>query len=52
MPAIPTISFVDEPVAETGRRLDDLPDRVIDGDPRHLTKLYFESPDRQLIAGT
>jgi len=52
VPATPTISFADQPVAESGRRLADLPDRVVDGDPRHVTKLYFESPDKQLIAGT
>ena len=52
MPAISTLSFSDTPVSETGRRLADLPDRVVDGDPQHLTKLYFESPDRKMIAGT
>ena len=52
MPTIPPVSFSDPPIAETGRRLADLPERVVEGDPQHVTKLYFESPDQRLIAGT
>ena len=40
----------DVEVAE--RRLADLPDRVVEGDPRHQTQLRFSSPDGELIAGT
>ena len=34
------------------RRLADLPDRVVEGDPHHVTKSHFESPDGSLAAGT
>ena len=34
------------------RRLRDLPDRVVAGDPGHVTRMHFESPDGALIAGT
>ena len=34
------------------RRLADLPDRVVEGDPHHQTQLRFSSPDGKLIAGT
>jgi uncharacterized cupin superfamily protein len=38
--------------AQTERRLADLPDRVVDGDPHHTTQMRFASPDGTLIAGT
>ena len=50
--SIQVISFSDPPASESGRRLADLPDRVVDGDPQHVTQLQFESPDSKLIAGT
>ncbi len=34
------------------RRLADLPDRVVEGDPHHETCLRHASPDGTLIAGT
>lgn len=34
------------------RRLADLPDRVIEGDPHHETKSLFTSPDGSLLSGT
>ncbi len=34
------------------RRLADLPNRVVEGDPHHATRLRFESPDGGLVAGT
>ena len=34
------------------RRLADLPDRVVEGDPHHETKMRFHSPDGTLMAGT
>ena len=46
------VSFSEAPVSETGRRLADLPDRVVEGDPQHVTKMFFESPDGKLISGT
>jgi len=49
---VPVVSFADQPVSENRRRLADLPDRVVDGDPQHVTRLQFESPDKRLIAGT
>lgn len=46
------ISFSDTPLSDTKRRLSDLPDRVVEGDPHHSTQMCFESPDGALIAGT
>ena len=46
------VAFSDPPLNETKRRLADLPDRVVDGDPRHVTQMRFESPDGKVIAGT
>lgn len=46
------VDFSGEPLAVTERRLRDLPDRVVAGDPRHVTRMQFESPDGALIAGT
>lgn len=34
------------------RRLSDLPDRVVEGDPHHETQMRFTSPDGTLLAGT
>lgn len=46
------IDFSSTPKSEAKRRLADLPDRVVDGDPQHVTQMRFESPDGDLIAGT
>ncbi|MEM7506562.1 MAG: cupin domain-containing protein [Pseudomonadota bacterium] len=46
------INFSDAPISTAGRRLADLPDRVVEGDPHHETSMRFESPDGGLIAGT
>ena len=46
------ISFAGAAANESQRRLADLPDRVVEGDPHHDTKLFFESPDGGMIAGT
>lgn len=46
------VSFADKPLKTAERRLADLPDRVVEGDPQHETQLHFESPDGALIAGT
>lgn len=34
------------------RRLADLPDRVVEGDPHHETTSFFTSPDGSLLSGT
>ncbi len=34
------------------RRLADLPDRVVEGDPQHVTVSHFKSADGGLLAGT
>ena len=46
------VDFSGPPVSEAERRLADLPDRVVAGDPHHTTRLLFESPAGALIAGT
>lgn len=52
MPDTAVVSFSSTPLSESARRLRDLPDRVVDGDPHHVTQMRFESPDGALIAGT
>lgn len=46
------IDFGNAPSKVGERRLRNLPDRVLDGDPRHKTETQFESPDGALVAGT
>ena len=46
------VSFANVPLSQAERRLADLPDRVVEGDPQHVTRMFFESPDSKLIAGT
>jgi len=41
----------DAPATSTTRRLADLPDRVVAGDPHHQTDMHFTSPDGKLSAG-
>ena len=45
------IAFSDQPAESSRRRLADLPDRVVEGDPLHQTDLLFRSPDGMMIAG-
>ena len=45
------VDFTDA-IPSTQRRLADLPDRVVDGDPHHSTQMRFASADGSLIAGT
>jgi len=52
MSAASFVGFAAEPIGISRSRLADLPDRVIEGDPCHVTELRFESPDGGLIAGT
>ena len=46
------VDFSGEPKGVSERRLGDLPERVVAGDPHHVTRMHFESPDGSLIAGT
>ncbi len=46
------VAFSEPPFTESQRRLADLPERVVEGDPHHVTQMRFESPDGKLIAGT
>ena len=46
------VDFSGEPKSVNKRRLADLPERVVEGDPHHVTQMHFESPDGSLIAGT
>lgn len=48
----PVFDFADDATETNERRLADLPDRVVEGDPHHVTKLQYRSPDGSLIAGT
>ena len=52
MPNLRVVDFSDEPMETSDRRLADLPDRVVEGDPQHTTGTRFESPDGSLVAGT
>lgn len=46
------IDFSGDPISVAERRLADLPDRVVEGDPHHVAETRFESPDGVLSAGT
>lgn len=52
MTAPHTITFSNPPASQNRRRLAELPDRVVEGDPHHLTEMQFESPDKTLMAGS
>lgn len=46
------VDFSENPLSTSERHLSELPDRVVEGNPHHTTKMHFESPDEGLIAGT
>jgi len=46
------INIFDDPTTRTERRLADLPDRVVEGDPHHKVGMHFTSPDGNLSVGT
>lgn len=46
------IDFSSDPDEVSERRLADLPDRVVEGDPHHVTKMRHTSPDGSCLAGT
>lgn len=50
--AVKIIDFANDTGTTAHRRLADLPNRVVEGDPHHESTLFFESPDGKLIAGT
>ena len=52
MSDISVINFSEKPLETVKRRLADLPERVVEGDPHHTTDLHFESPDGTLVSGT
>ena len=45
------IDLFGTPPETSRRRLADLPDRVLEGDPRHESGTHFTSPDGQLTVG-
>ncbi|RTQ97285.1 cupin domain-containing protein [Halomonas nitroreducens] len=49
---VKVIDFGKDPGRVSHRRLADLPERVVEGDPHHESTLCFESPDGQMVAGT
>lgn len=50
--AVKIIDFGKDTGTTAHRRLADLPNQVVEGDPHHESTLFFESPDGKLIAGT
>lgn len=48
----PVINFATNPGTPGNRRLADLPDRVVEGDPHHTTTSHFVSDDHTVLAGT
>lgn len=50
--AISVIDFSANEGQINKRRLADLPDRVVKGDPHHVATSHFQSPDGGLMAGT
>lgn len=49
---IKVIDFGKDTGQREQRRLADLPDRVVEGDPRHESTTYFENEAGDVIAGT
>lgn len=47
---VEVINFCDKPKAVNERRLRDLPDRVVEGDPQHKSNVYFD--DGVMTTGT
>ncbi|WP_343211643.1 cupin domain-containing protein (plasmid) [Aliisedimentitalea scapharcae] len=45
------INLNDAPAVKTSRRLADMPDRVVSGDPHHEIGMHFTSPDGRVSAG-
>lgn len=46
------VDLSQSPMRTVTRRLKDLPERVVEGDPNHETKFFFESSDGVLVVGT
>ncbi|TVU71367.1 MULTISPECIES: cupin domain-containing protein [Cobetia] len=49
---VKVIDFQSAASVSSHRRLADLPNRVVQGDPHHETRLHFQSSDEGFIAGT
>lgn len=49
---IKVIDFAQSPGKQEKRRLADLPDRVVEGDPHHHSTTYFSNDVGDVIAGT
>lgn len=46
------IEFAQDAPVTGARRLADLPNRVVAGDPHHITRMRHQGPDGTLMAGT
>jgi uncharacterized cupin superfamily protein len=46
------VDFSAEPESKESRRLADLPDRVVAGDPHHEIAMHYTSPGDKIRAGT
>lgn len=49
---IEVVDFSEPTGNSSKRRLADLPDRVVEGDPNHVTDMHFSSSEGGLMAGT
>lgn len=49
---IKVVDFGQEAGQSEQRRLADLPDRVVEGDPHHDTKIFFKNEAGDVVAGT
>jgi len=48
---IRVIDFADKSFPTTSRRLADMPDRVVEGDPHHTSRVVFENETGDMMAG-
>lgn len=49
---IKVIDFGKDSGTKSERRLADLPDRVVEGDPHHQTTVFYENKEGRFMAGT
>ncbi len=50
--AIKVVDFGKDTGTRSERRLADLPDRVVEGDPHHESTIFYENKEGRLMAGT
>ena len=50
--AIRVIDFQQDSGEQESRRLRDLPDRVVEGDPQHESTVFFQGASGDVLAGT